>query len=129
MKLQLNGKDLPGQHDRKGWPALRKMFSERFREKTREEWCKVFDGSDACFAPVLTFSEARAHPHNQARKTFATSGKVAQPAPAPRFSRTPGEIRRAPPERGEGGAQALADWGFAAPEIQKLKSSGLNFKE
>jgi alpha-methylacyl-CoA racemase len=124
----LRDQNLPKQQDRKGWPALRKAFSEKFKERTREEWCSAFDGSDACFAPVLTFSEARAHPHNAARNTFVHSGKVDQPAPAPRFSRTPGEIRRAPPERGEGGGQALADWGFSKSEIEKFKSLGLNFK-
>jgi alpha-methylacyl-CoA racemase len=129
VRLGLQGLDLPAQMDRKGWPALRKVFSEKFREKTRDEWSAVFEGSDACFAPVLTFSEARAHPHNAARHTFVHSGKVDQPAPAPRLSRTPGAIRRAPPERGEGGGQALADWGFSGPEIEKLKSSGLNFRE
>ena len=129
QRLGLAGQTLPAQHDRKGWPALRKSFSEKFREKTRDEWCGVFEGSDACFAPVLTFSEARAHPHNAARRTFVNSGKVDQPAPAPRFSRTPGAIRRAPPERGEGGKEALVDWGFAPAEIEKLKSSGLKFKE
>ena len=129
QRLGLAGQTLPAQHDRKGWPALRKSFSEKFREKTRDEWCGVFEGSDACFAPVLTFSEARAHPHNAARRTFVNSGTVDQPAPAPRFSRTPGAIRRAPPERGEGGKEALVDWGFAPAEIEKLKSSGLKFKE
>jgi len=129
VRLGLRDRNLPAQHDRKGWPALRKAFSDRFLEKSREEWCAVFDGSDACFAPVLTFSEARAHPHNTARHAFVHSGKVDQPAPAPRYSRTPGAIRRAPPERGEGGGQALLDWGFSGAEIEKLKSSGLNFKE
>jgi len=125
LRLGLRGEDLPKQLDRKGWPALRKMFSEKFRGKTREEWCTVFDGSDACFAPVLTFSEARAHPHNIARRSFVDSSRVAQPGPAPRFSRTPGSIRGAPPERGAGGKQALLDWGFSDAEISLLKKRGL----
>jgi len=129
VRLGLKDANLPAQNDRKGWPALRKAFSSKFLEKSREEWCKVFDGSDACFAPVLTFTEARAHPHNTARATFTRAGKVDQPAPAPRFSRTPGEIRRVPPERGEAGGEALKDWGFSATEIEKFKSLGLNFKE
>jgi alpha-methylacyl-CoA racemase len=87
----------------------------------------VFDGSDACFAPVLTFSEAQAHPHNVARKTYTRSGNVDQPAPAPRFSRTPGQIRREPPERGQGGKEALKDWGFSDSEIDALKSQGVGF--
>jgi alpha-methylacyl-CoA racemase len=129
LKLGLQGKKLPAQHDRKGWPALRNLFGEKFKERSRDEWCKVFEGSDACFAPVLTFSEARAHPHNTARKTFTQAGKVDQPAPAPRFSRTPGAIRRPPPDRGEGGGAALADWGFSNSEIQNLKTLGMRFKE
>ena len=127
LRLGLKGQNLPKQHDRKGWPALRKAFSDRFLEKSRDEWCKVFEGSDACFAPVLTFTEARSHPHNAARRTFTQSGKVDQPAPAPRFSRTPGAIRNAPPERGEGGAQALRDWGFSDGEISSLKEQGVGF--
>jgi alpha-methylacyl-CoA racemase len=127
LKLGVSDRKLPPQHDRKGWPALRKVFSDRFRAKSRDEWCAVFEGSDACFAPVLTFSEARAHPHNVARKTFTHSGKVDQPAPAPRFSRTPGAIRRAPPNRGEGGGDALKDWGFSEKEISSLKEKGLSW--
>ena len=127
FRLGLQGRDLPAQMDRKGWPALRKAFSETFREKSRDEWCTVFDGSDACFAPVLTFSEARQHPHNAARKNSVRSGRVEQPAPAPRFSRTPGGIRNAPPERGEGGGHALKDWGFSENEISSLKEKGLGF--
>ncbi len=129
LRLDLKGEGLPSQHDRKGWPLLRKAFERKFKSRTRDEWCAVFEGSDACFAPVLSFTEARAHPHNVARGTFLRSGKVDQPAPAPRFSRTPGSIRREPPERGEGGAQALADWGFSRLEVQQLKALGLNFKE
>jgi alpha-methylacyl-CoA racemase len=127
LRLGLQATDLPEQHDRKGWPALRKVFADRFLEKSRDEWCKVFDGSDACFAPVLTFSEAQAHPHNVARKTYTRSGNVDQPAPAPRFSRTPGQIRREPPERGQGGKEALKDWGFSDSEIDALKSQGVGF--
>ncbi len=128
QRLGLQGKDLPKQHDRKGWPALRTLFSDRFRQKTRDEWCTVFEGSDACFAPVLTFSEARAHPHNIQRRGFVDSGGVPQPAPAPRFSRTPGSIRAAAPERGAGGKDALSDWGFSATEVSLLEQRGLGFK-
>ncbi len=127
QRLGLNGQTLPAQNDRKGWPALRKVFSEKFKSKTRDEWCAAFDGSDACFAPVLTFSEAHRHPHNALRHTYVESGRVVQPAPAPRYSRTPGAIRRAPPERGEGGRQALLDWGFSEAEVSSLKERGLGF--
>jgi len=120
--------DLPGQHERTRWPELRELLRRKFKEKTRAEWCEAFEGSDACFAPVLTFSEARAHPHNKARQAFVEVAKVEQPAPAPRFSRTPGVVRRAPPERGEGGRAALSDWGFSGEEVERLRSAGLGHK-
>jgi alpha-methylacyl-CoA racemase len=126
-RLGLANEPLPRQNDRKGWPALRARFTEIFRGKTRDEWCKVFEGSDACFAPVLSFSEARSDPHNAARKSFVSVAGVEQPAPAPRFSRTPAAVRGAPPERGEGGRQALAEWGFGAEDVGRLESLGLGF--
>ena len=118
-----------GQHERQAWPQMKAQFEKAFRTKTRDEWCKVFEGSDACFAPVLSWSEARGNPHNVARKAFIEVAKVEQPAPAPRFSRTPGEVRRAPPERGEGGAQALQEWGFSKTELNALRSRGLGTRE
>ena len=126
-RLQLQG--LPDQYDRARWPEMRRRFAETFKTKTRDQWCAVFEGSDACFAPVLSFSEARSDPHNAVRASFVTVAGVEQPAPAPRFSRTPGTVRRAPPERGEGGLAALADWGFDAGEVKKLTSLGLRTKE
>jgi alpha-methylacyl-CoA racemase len=113
------------QHERARWPEMRAMFAKAFKSKTRDEWCKVFAGSDACFAPVLSWSEARRDPHNVSRKSFFELAGVEQPSPAPRFSRTPGEVRRAPPERGDGGAAALTDWGFSKDEVAKLRSLGL----
>ncbi|MBI2754483.1 MAG: CoA transferase, partial [Betaproteobacteria bacterium] len=127
-RLGLAGEALPGQYDVKRWPELRARFAEIFRSKTRDEWCTVFEGSDACFAPVLTFSEARRDPHNVARRSFVTVAGVEQPAPAPRYSRTPGGVRHAPPERGAGGREALTDWGFSADEIRALAALGLGFQ-
>ncbi len=124
-RLGLSPGQLPPQHDRGRWAELRERLAATFRLKTREEWNSIFDGSDACFAPVLTFSEARAHPHNLSRRTFVDAAKVVQPAPAPRLSRTPGEIRRAPPERGAGGREALRNWGFAEEEIGRLAALGV----
>jgi alpha-methylacyl-CoA racemase len=126
-RLGLEDENLPGQNERKGWPQLRERFTAMFKTRTRDEWCAVFEGSDACFAPVLSFSEARQHPHNRARRSFVSVASVEQPAPAPRFSRTPPEVRRAPPERGAGGAEALRDWGFSATEITRLKAQGLGW--
>ena len=130
---ELTGKlglgELSGQNDRSRWPEMRRRFAETFRSRTRDEWCRVFEGSDACFAPVLSWSEARREPHHVRRKGFVDVGGIEQPAPAPRFSRTPGAVRRAPPERGAGGRQALADWGFAAADVDELESLGLATKE
>ena len=126
QRLEIAGQNLPDQNDRKGWPQLREIFSGAFKLKTRDQWCAVFEGSDACFAPVLSFSEARRHPHNAARRGYVTVAGVEQPAPAPRFSRTPPAVRCAPPERGEGGKQALLDWGFSDTEVSQLKKQGLH---
>ena len=128
LLVRLGLRDL-GQHDRTKWPQMRAEFEKVFSSKTREEWTRVFEGSDACFAPVLSFSEARQHPHSKARSAFLRSANVEQPAPAPRFSRTPGAVRRAPPERGQGGREALADWGFGSDEVKRLISLGLGTRE
>ena len=114
-----------GQHDRQRWPEMKALFSRAFKSRTREEWTKAFEASDACFAPVLSWSEARSNSHNAFRRSFLEIKGVEQPSPAPRFSRTPGAVRRAPPERGEGGREALAEWGFAEAEIGRLESLGL----
>jgi alpha-methylacyl-CoA racemase len=128
-RLNLERSNLPGQYERARWPEMREVFARTFRTRTRDEWCTVFEGSDACFAPVLSFSESRRDPHNRARQSFIDVAGVPQPAPAPRFSRTPGAVRGAPPERGEGGAAALADWGFSAQDAERLRSGGLAYKE
>jgi len=123
-RLGLDGSLAATQHDRRTWPALRAALAKRFGEKTRDEWSAVFAGVDACVAPVLTFAESRAHPQVVARGGAIEIGGVAQPAPAPRFARTPGAATRPPPERGSGGAEALADWGFAADEVALLCGTG-----
>ncbi len=124
-RLGIDGQDLPAQHDHSRWPELREHFATAFRSKTREEWCAVFDGADACFAPVLDFSEARAHPHNVARGANINIEGIDQPAPAPRFGRTPGGVHHGPPARGAMGRAALADWGFPPTEIERLVALGL----
>jgi len=129
QRLGLDKEALPAQMDVAQWPVLRKRFGEVFRSKTRDEWCTAFEGSDACFAPVLTFSEARSHAHNVARGGYVEVAGIPQPAPAPRFSRTPGAVARKPPERGEGGRAALGDWGFSAAEVAKLKQLGASFAD
>ena len=126
-RLGLDVATLPAQYDRSGWPALRERFAETFRTRTRNEWMQVFDGSDACVAPVLSFSEATTHPHAVARNAHVDVGGVVQPAPAPRFSRSSLRTPAAPPLRGENGRAALSDWGFAEEEIERLQADGIGF--
>jgi alpha-methylacyl-CoA racemase len=83
------------QMDRKAWPELKQKLTQIFKSKSRAEWCKIMEGTDICFAPILTMAEAPKHPHNAAREIFVERHGVTQPAPAPRFSRTPSAIRDA----------------------------------
>ncbi|HEY7015460.1 MAG TPA: CaiB/BaiF CoA-transferase family protein [Streptosporangiaceae bacterium] len=122
--LGLAGEDLPGQHDRAGWPVLRARFAEVFATRTRDEWAAVFAGSDGCVAPVLSPAEAHRHPHNAARGTFAEVGGVVQPAPAPRFGRTPAGHPDAPPVPGADTDTVLAGLGCKPDEIAALRASG-----
>jgi alpha-methylacyl-CoA racemase len=117
------GRELPHQMDQSHWPALKQDISEIFKQKTRDEWCEIMEGTDICFAPVLSIKEAPAHPHNTSRDTFTVRDGVTQPAPAPRFSRTVAEIERSPAYPGQHTAEILTDWGFTADEIAKLKDS------
>jgi crotonobetainyl-CoA:carnitine CoA-transferase CaiB-like acyl-CoA transferase len=93
--------DFAHQMDRRKWPSAKLKMGRLFKSKPRDEWCELLEGTDACFAPVLNFEEARSHPHNAARKTFISPGGVLQPAPAPRFSSTALAIQSPPPLRGE----------------------------
>src|SRR5215213_9253864 len=111
---------LPGQHDRAGWPLLRGRLAAVFRTRTREEWCRLLEGTDACVAPVLSLLEAPAHPHNRARATFVDVGGSLQPAPAPRFSRTPCATPEPPPAPGKDDARALAAWGLDPEKLARL---------
>jgi alpha-methylacyl-CoA racemase len=117
----LGGSDLPSQFDRAQWPALKEKIAAIFRTKTRDEWCAIMENTDVCFAPVLSMSEAPHHPHNAARGTFTEVKGVVQPAPAPRFSRTPGAIQRPPAHPGQHTDEALADWGFSPAELARLR--------
>ncbi len=120
----LAGNELPSQMDRAQWPAMKEKLAAIFRSKTRDEWCGIMDGTDVCFAPVLSLREAPFHPHNQARQTFVNVEGIEQPAPAPRFSRTPGVIARPPVTAGSDTDTVLSDFGFGSGEIAKLRESG-----
>ena len=119
-----SGAPLPEQNDRASWPEQKTRLAHLFRTKNRDEWCQILEGSDACFAPVLTLAEAPRHPHNRHRGTFVESAGVLQPAPAPRFARTPSAIAGPPARPGEHSEDALADWGFAPDEVQALREAG-----
>ena len=123
-RLGLADAGLPDQNDKSAWPEMKERFAEVFAGRTRAEWEEVFAGSDACVAPVLSPAEAPDHPHNRHRGTFTEVAGVLQPAPAPRFSATPATIRRPPPNPGQHGDDALADWGFDPDEIDRLRSAG-----
>ncbi|HWB45807.1 MAG TPA: CaiB/BaiF CoA-transferase family protein [Hyphomicrobiaceae bacterium] len=125
QRLGLELSELPRQHDRAGWPDLRRRFAEVIASKTRSEWEKIFEGSDACVAPVLSLAEVESYPHNKARKTFLNVDGVLQPAPAPRFSRTVPQAGQPARQAGSDTERVLADWGFAADEIKALKSDGV----
>jgi alpha-methylacyl-CoA racemase len=123
--LGLEMSELPAQHDRKGWPDLQRRFADAIASKTRAEWERIFEGSDACVAPVLSLSEISEHPHNAARGTFVRRDDVLQPAPAPRFSRTVPEIGVPPRQPGADTDSVLGDFGFASGEIEQLKAAGV----
>ena len=124
QRTGLNAEKLGGQNDRSRWPDNKELVAELFRNKTRQEWCDLLEGTDVCFAPVLSMAEAVDHPHNQARGVFETREGVVQPTPAPRFSRTPGAIGAPPPNAGSQTDEALGDWGFSESEIAELRSGG-----
>jgi crotonobetainyl-CoA:carnitine CoA-transferase CaiB-like acyl-CoA transferase len=112
------------QYDRARWPEQRDQLAALFRTRSRDAWCELFEGSDACFAPVLDFDEAPAHPHNAARATFVEQDGRLQPAPAPRFSATPGEPGM-PPRPGEHSAELLAALGYDEARIAALAEAGV----
>ncbi|HEY9233907.1 MULTISPECIES: CaiB/BaiF CoA transferase family protein [Phenylobacterium] len=123
-KTGINDPDFAAQMDRGRWDSLREKLGHVIAQKTQAEWCEIMDATDVCFAPVLDLDEAPKHPHNVARKTFVELGGVVQPAPAPRFSATPGAIQGPPPAVGAHDQQALSDWGFTDAQIAELRTAG-----
>ena len=123
-KLGLDPATLPDREDRAHWPALRERFAEVFRTRTRDEWCALLEGTDACFAPVLSFDEAPRHAHHIERGVFREEGGLPAPVPSPRLSRTPGEPGPGPAWPGADTDQVLRAWGFASDEIATLRERG-----
>lgn len=111
------------QMDRAQWPDLKKKIEAVFKTRTRDEWCAIMEGTDICFAPVLSISEAKDHPHNKARATIVEIDGVAQPNVAPRFSRTESKIQGPAPQIGENNVEILKGWGFSEGEIDGLKKA------
>ena len=123
QKCEITDDAFLAQQDQSGWPELRIKLEILFKTKTRDDWCTIMEGTDVCFAPVLDLKEASHHPHNQARATYVDFEGVTQPAPAPRFSRTQGEIQSSAALAGEHSEQVLRDWGFDETEINNLKTA------
>jgi len=122
-KLGLASEDLPEQMDRSRWEEQKERFSALIKTRTREAWCEILEGTDTCFAPVLSLEEASGHPHMRERGTFVEVAGALQPGPAPRFSRTPCRISGPPPHAGQHTDAALADWGIPAAEIARLRAA------
>jgi alpha-methylacyl-CoA racemase len=121
--LELDPADYP-QFDMGRWPELKARFAELFRTRTRDEWAQLLEGEETCATPVLAIGEAAEHPHNQARQVFVEHAGLTQPAPAPRFSRTPAQLGLPPREAGADTDTALAAWGVSAERIAELREAG-----
>lgn len=124
-RLDLDTAGLPYQYDRAGWPKLRNAFAKRFKSRTQDAWCDVLEGTDACFAPVLSPLEARDHPHMRSRGGFVEIDGITQPAPAPRFSRSVSELPTPPRRAGADTLNALRDWGLPERWVAELHKKGV----
>ncbi len=120
-KTGIKDAEFEAQMDRSKWPSLKDKIAKVIKTKTREQWNALMEGTDVCYAPVLSIPEAGKHPHNVARKTIIEIEGVPQPAPAPRFSRTESKIQGIAPSIGQHTEQALKDWGFSASDLDALK--------
>jgi alpha-methylacyl-CoA racemase len=125
-RLGLSGRtNLPKQFETARWEELRSVFAGVFKTKTRDEWERVFEGSDACVAPILSMTEARRHPHMAARDIIVERDGVVQPAPAPRFDRTPSAIGATPSAPGTHTDEIMTELGFSADDLARLKTAGV----
>ena len=123
-KAEITDPEFQEQLDEAAWPAKREKLNQLFKTRTRQQWCDIMEGTDVCFAPVLDLKEAPTHPHNIDRKTFVELEGVVQPAPAPRFSRTQGEIQGPAAMAGEHTREVLSAWNFTDQEIGELQAAG-----
>ena len=119
----VNEADFAAQMDRGDWSNKKEVLAQIFKTRTRDEWCEIMEGTDVCFAPVLSIWEAPDHPHNQARETFIEVDGLTQPAPAPRFSRTEPAVTHSARAPGQDTVDVLGDFGFSSAEIENLRQS------
>ncbi len=122
--LGLDQQDLPDRNDVSTWPELKERFGDVFRTRTRAEWERIFFGTDACVTPVLTIAEAQAHRVNTEREVFVAADGIAQPGPAPRFSRTPSSVKGDTPGPGQHTDAVLDELGYGPAEVQRLRDGG-----
>lgn len=120
--------DVPPRGDRSQWTALRERLDAVFRSRSRDEWCSILEGTDACFAPVLSMDEAAEHPHVKERATIITADGIQQPAPAPRFSRTPGATSGPPVAVGHDTRRLLLECGFDRTELTRLERDNVIYQ-
>ena len=125
LEIEVEEVSFSGQFDQSLWQSLSPAFANRIKEKTSAQWCEIFANTDACFAPVLNMEEAVSYPHNKYRKAFTELDGVMQTSPAPRFSRTPSAIQRAPVAPGSDTDEVLSDLGLFKEDLQSLKSKGV----
>jgi alpha-methylacyl-CoA racemase len=124
QRLEITDSDFDAQHDRTRWIRLREKMAAIIRRRSRDEWCRLLEGTNACFAPVLSMSEAPLHPHNVERQAFTTIDGVVQPAPAPRYSSTQTIPPESPPKPGADTLSVLRGVGYPDEELEQLRSSG-----
>ena len=124
-RLGLHGSEWDQQMDRSNWSGLKEKLAAVIATRTRDEWCELLEGTDTCFAPVLSLAEAPVHAHNRERGTFTEVAGVVQPGPAPRFSRTPGAIRRPPPHAGQHTDEILGELGLDAAAVSAQRDGGV----
>jgi len=120
----LSEEEFGNQNDQSQWPQMKEKLEAVFKRKTQAQWCEIMEGTDVCFAPVLSFMDAPAHPANVARNTYIEVDGITQPAPAPRFGRTPSEVRHGGHGPGQDTDEVLTAMGFGAGEIDSLRKAG-----
>jgi len=123
-KAQLDPEVFGDQNNKANWPILKNKLEAIFKTKTRDEWCELMEGTDACFTPVLDFIEAQEHPHNVERETYIDLDGIKQPAPGPRFSRTVAEVQFGSRAPGEDTEEVLSSWGVSPSRVKSLREKG-----